>query len=619
MKRTDLWRLLALILALVMVLGCLAGCDGNGVGNDDDDDEVEELRDGLEKHEYDGLTFYLGKDFKEGKYDGESYWTDGDVYVVAASDPLSYLHEDVESVEELLDVLVADLKEGFDGEIEKGKANGTYYMVVEGLAVGGEIEGLSEDATSVIGVYMEGDTMGLIGVMAEDFEKYEDDMIAYATLGELEDCYKDEDPDDKDPDDEDPDDEPKKDLGPTQEHDLAGLHFYLPEGAENTDGQGDDHAEFKYRGVQYYEGVKFVVSRTALDELDLDEPTAEAVAEFLHGRMEGALDELELTSHNGVPVITMADGDMIGAGGVYVGGGFYWLVEATYKGRDVATEALVRIVSNGWIVADEITAPAETTDEIVCAGLYLHMDKSYEVEGNGTVEVTAAEGHDTLSVSRGENARGETAEEMLVSYQILLETSGQYVERLERNGMGYLVYENQPGLTSLKTYYVQGGYYWGVSIFGKYDEAELEDIADQITSGRIDADEFTRVETTDEIVCEGLHLHMDKSYEVKGNGTVAVVATEGDDRLHVTYLDSTGKTAEEILNIIMNNISGSGRNVELLERNGMGYLVSVDFGLASLYTVYVQGGHYWRVEISGMYDEAELEAIADQITSGYFE
>lgn len=459
MRKTHLWRLLALILALVMVLGCLAGCDSNaGNDDDDDDDEVEELRDGLEKHEYDGLTFYLGKDFQEGKYDGESYWTDGDVYVVVDSDPLPDLYEDVDSVEELLDALVDDLKEGYDWEVEKGKANGTCYMVVEGLAVGlGGIGDLPEDATSVIGVYMEGDTMGLIGVMAEDFEKYEDDMILYATLGELEDYYKDEDPDDKDPDDEnpddkDPDDEPKKDLGPTQEHDLAGLHFRLPEGAEKTDGQDDDYAEFKYRGVE------FDVTRAPLKSVSLDEPTAEAIAEDLYDLHDGdEYGKVELTSFDGVPVVTSVSGDLMFAIGVYVGGDFYWRVDATYDGRDVTIEELVRIVGSGRIEDDEVPTLVETTNEIVCEGLYLYMDKSYEVTGNGTVEVNATEGQDMLSVLRDENAMGETAEEILVGYQHLLETSGQYVERLERNGMGYLVYENLPGLTSLETFYVQGG------------------------------------------------------------------------------------------------------------------------------------------------------------------
>ncbi len=52
----------------------------------------------------------------------------------------------------------------------------------------------------------------------------------------------------------------------------------------------------------------------------------------------------------------------------------------------------------------------------------------------------------------------------------------------------------------------------------------------------------------------------------------------------------------------------------------MGYLMyEDDRGLTNLWTVYVHGEYYWGVAISGVYDEAELEAIADQITSGYFE
>lgn len=163
----------------------------------------------------------------------------------------------------------------------------------------------------------------------------------------------------------------------------------------------------------------------------------------------------------------------------------------------------------------------------------------------------------------------------------------------------------------------RGGYYWAVAITGKYDEAELEAVAEQITRGWIDA-----VETTDEIVCEGLHLHMDKSYEVKRNGTSDVTATKGDEMLFAKCSENDrGETAEEILASFQDYYLANGYgNVELLERNGMSYLAFVPRpGYTSLRTFYVHGEYVWDVFVSGEYDEAELEAIADQITSGYFE
>ncbi len=182
MKRTDLWRLLALILALVMVLGCLAGCDGNDAGNDDDDDddEVEDLRDGLEKHEYDGLTFYLGKDF-----DGEDgRWISDDMTVVVETAPISALHGEVETVKELRDYMVEMYEEVGEGTPETGKKNGVHYLIAE-----------NGDETAVIGLYLKGNAFGVISVISEDFDEYEDDMILYATLGELKDYYKDENED----------------------------------------------------------------------------------------------------------------------------------------------------------------------------------------------------------------------------------------------------------------------------------------------------------------------------------------------------------------------------------------------------------------------------------------
>lgn len=289
---------------------------------------------------------------------------------------------------------------------------------------------------------------------------------------EQESSHESSEPDVTEPDETEPT-QPKLDLTPTQELAMAGLHIFLPAGSEKTDALDDEYAEYTYGDVG------FVVTRGGLVELDLDASDADSVAKYFYDRMSELEEGVALAPNNGVPVITLTGDGTMDAVGIYVAEGLYWMVEATYEGEGVTMDALVRIVSSGWVNAQEIPGysgpETESTKEIRCEGLVLVMDKDYEVEDNGSTSVYASHGDDLLLVGRFEND-GKTTDELLDFSKNAYEQIYSTVEKLEKDGVGYLQFADELGFTNVIVVYVQGDYYWEVSYSGVVEDAALQGV-----------------------------------------------------------------------------------------------------------------------------------------------
>lgn len=185
MKRSVFLRSLCMMLTVAMTLCCFAGCQSSApVSGNDNGDKLEKLRDGLEKFQFNGMTIYLSDDFEDA---GHGEYIGDDLTVQVDTVRISSLEDgaQIENEKDLRDYMLETYDEGYGEELESHKKNGVYYLLAR-----------DGDKGMALGLYLNGETVGAIMVMSEDFEKFEDEMILYATLGELKDHYKDHDMED---------------------------------------------------------------------------------------------------------------------------------------------------------------------------------------------------------------------------------------------------------------------------------------------------------------------------------------------------------------------------------------------------------------------------------------
>ena len=233
MAKKNMWlRLLAVLLALGMLMGCLAGCDGNGNGDSDEEkkdkekSELDELREDLEEHEYEGLLIYLDEDM-EDQGDGSFVNEDETLAVIVMKADAN----SIEAYESMADMEISSAKslrdacgivaEDNDCEvIEKKSANGTPYIYVE------------MDGEWMIGGFYYADGAAWVVVASFEDEDMEDLALKYATISQI-DASEDEDDKNEDNEDKDEDDEEQGEVPtPSQrlyEYEYQGLSIYLYE------------------------------------------------------------------------------------------------------------------------------------------------------------------------------------------------------------------------------------------------------------------------------------------------------------------------------------------------------------------------------------------------------
>ena len=255
MAKKNMWlRLLAVLLALGMLMGCLAGCDGNGNGDSDEEkkdkekSELDELREDLEEHEYEGLLIYLDEDM-EDQGDGSFVNEDETLAVIVMKADAN----SIEAYESMADMEISSAKslrdacgivaEDNDCEvIEKKSANGTPYIYVE------------MDGEWMIGGFYYADGAAWVVVASFEDEDMEDLALKYATISQI-DASEDEDDKNEDNEDKDEDDEEQGEVPtPSQrlyEYEYQGLSIYLYEDMVD-DGYGSYYNEDESLLVDIY-------------------------------------------------------------------------------------------------------------------------------------------------------------------------------------------------------------------------------------------------------------------------------------------------------------------------------------------------------------------------------
>lgn len=196
-KSTTLQKLLALILVFGLVICCFSACsDSSGSSNDDEDkddvsnskDDNDDLRDGLVKHECNGLFVYLSKDIKKGE-------AGADEYTIFSNEDLTVLVSGGEVDFSSSAEFAAEYAKDFEGtytSVKVEKANGVSYAVCE----------IGDGTFAVSGFYVKDSYGWIINVTTYDYEAHSKDMIKFATLGQI------------DPDFEPEEDDPSNDATP---------------------------------------------------------------------------------------------------------------------------------------------------------------------------------------------------------------------------------------------------------------------------------------------------------------------------------------------------------------------------------------------------------------------
>ncbi len=349
MKKSMLWKLLALVLALVMVLGCFAGCSDSNSDSDDDEEEedkedkLDKIREGLEKYTYNGLTFYLPEEF-EAEDDTGNRYSNGEIQAQVDIAPVEMLEKDIETADELLEYMKEVYDESFFDSMESGKKNGVNYLIARG-----------EEETAIMGLYITGKTVAALVFYAEDFGEAEEDMILYATLGKLKDYYKDYEYEEEiTPPVEEAN--PTVDFTPDAEYSKYGLHFLVPNWMEMT-AKEQSYTLF-YSSGQWGDLSVSIDYYQRPDYTSLDDVINEHYSEYEAG--------LVFEVFEGVPCIRYVGDAYLGkVMGMYFYEGNVWLIIVTYQGDDVPTEKLMEIAASGWVDPSEVPELAipELTEE----------------------------------------------------------------------------------------------------------------------------------------------------------------------------------------------------------------------------------------------------------------
>ena len=227
----SLARILALALALCMVVGCFAGCSNDKSGKKSKEDDI---RDELDDYTLNGLTYYIGEDFgrNESNLDDTAHHTNDDedmeinVFCGAIDDVAGNLNDaKIRNSKDFAKAFAEFMREEYKCDVDS--ANGIYYTIFE----------IPGEGVQVCGFYVEDDYGWIIMANSED-EDDEEDLINYATLGQID---KDFDSDDYLSDDDDDaydyEDDYKEEyagayeeptLPPSPESDTFTVYAYIP-------------------------------------------------------------------------------------------------------------------------------------------------------------------------------------------------------------------------------------------------------------------------------------------------------------------------------------------------------------------------------------------------------
>ena len=169
-----------------LVAACMLLCSACGEKNPAPDKTVDDTRETLVDYEWNGLLFYLGKDFAKtgetectisysnGLMDYElSTWALGE-FEDEASSSQKFANQYIHMLQDQLVTESTPEEEPPELDVEIGNDNGIYYAVIR-----------YETDYLICGFYVDSNYGWLASIRTEDFETYRDSILNYLTIGRI--------------------------------------------------------------------------------------------------------------------------------------------------------------------------------------------------------------------------------------------------------------------------------------------------------------------------------------------------------------------------------------------------------------------------------------------------
>ena len=404
-----------------------------------------------------GMTVYLDDSFElDGEFSDSAEFTNRALDVYWQRIPTSGLQSGITNAKQIMRYW-KDNHERNWGDMWEGEANGVYYLV-----------GRKEETSKgfAIGYYMGTEYYYRISVQTRDLDKYLGEMITYITSAQITEAGVDET------------------FMPQQKINVDGLTLYMDATFGINDEYEYDHTVTAFRT----DGTEIVTEVTmgvqAIDELAVTiENTDDLVAMFTNGDDDVA----EVGKRNGVDYVVYNDGDgFIMVYGLYLMDDHYWTV--SFWSVFGYEEHLDQIIDHVTSAQFELVVPVSHELE---AGFRFWLDSSIAIEGEITEdwisfrsdEVRGDAYRDTLSIYGLQGATSkEVAEHFAESYSY---TESEVVIE-QRNGVYYIVSRHpEYGFGDVIGFYVQGEYYWSISVSSDDMDDYCEKMIQYATSGEI--------------------------------------------------------------------------------------------------------------------------------------
>ncbi len=411
----------------------------------DPQEQIDALRSGLTERSFQVLTFYLAEGFEAVDEDpAYACYTTDTVTLRAKVMPSADLGEGITDMAGFADAYCALL--GAEGTTERREHLGQTLIVYSDGA-----------ATTVTGLYMLEDTLGILEITTDQFAGQESLLLDYAALAQLTGKL-----------------EPPKVIGS-----LGAISVELA--ADFLPGYQSDAF------VNYYnENISVTISL----ETPGPEITAavDMIADFIHTQRQYWTD-IEAKTHGYVPYVicTGQNSSQCLMVGFYLSGGTAWTITAeSFRPKEYRTD-LIEIVTGG-IIDSQAQNALPQSQTVTCEGLSLQIGKQYTIEESPTGVTCYCDGTTLTLICNTPDSfpmAFASSAEMAQFYASQYAGQWELIQVTEQETVSYVIYQNANGYTRVTGCYVSGSTSWELSGYGYWSATDLEAMIQTITSGQI--------------------------------------------------------------------------------------------------------------------------------------
>ena len=172
-------------IACLMAL-CMLACAGCGKSDSEPEKTLEDTRDTLVEYQWNGLLFYLGKDFSKTGETGYSIsYTNGLMDFQLTTWALGEFEDSASSSQKFANKYVHMLQDELESETQPDTQfreldvqiehdNGIYYAII-----------CHEAEYEICGFYVDSNYGWMASIRTEDFETYRDSILNYLTIAKI--------------------------------------------------------------------------------------------------------------------------------------------------------------------------------------------------------------------------------------------------------------------------------------------------------------------------------------------------------------------------------------------------------------------------------------------------